>query len=169
MATEVLSGLLGTEEYLIPHVQGHTTTSYRVKNEAKTLIVALMRGGESMAMGVNEALPWARFLHAKPSEDVTLDYLQGISVVLLVDSVTNYGSTMTEFVNHVHALSDDTTRIVMLAGVVQFESMKSLETLKQQLGRRKVSLVALRSSDNKYTGQGGTDTGHRLFNTTHLR
>jgi hypothetical protein len=26
----------------------------------------------------------------------------------------------------------------------------------------------LRVSDNKYTGKGTTDTGHRLFNSTHL-
>ncbi|KAK3312150.1 hypothetical protein B0H66DRAFT_632633 [Apodospora peruviana] len=32
----------------------------------------------------------------------------------------------------------------------------------------KLSLVALRLSENKFTGRGGTDTGNRLFNTPHL-
>ena len=31
-----------------------------------------------------------------------------------------------------------------------------------------VDVVALRQSQNKYTGTGGTDTGHRLFGTTQL-
>ena len=29
-------------------------------------------------------------------------------------------------------------------------------------------VVALRKSENKYKGKGGTDTGHRLFGTTKL-
>lgn len=30
------------------------------------------------------------------------------------------------------------------------------------------NLVALRQSENQFTGSRGTDTGNRLFNTTHL-
>jgi hypothetical protein len=40
--------------------------------------------------------------------------------------------------------------------------------VRELAGMGDVSLVALRISKNKYTGTGGTDTGHRLFNSTHL-
>ena len=39
---------------------------------------------------------------------------------------------------------------------------------KDLAGMGDVVLVTLRVSKNKYTGTGGTDTGHRLFNSTHL-
>ena len=56
----------------------------------------------------------------------------------------------------------------MMAGVVQSEAIDKLHKLCEDLRHTRLSLVALRKSDNKYTGQGGTDTGHRLFNTTYL-
>ena len=60
-----------------------------------------MRGGEPMALGVNEALPSASFLHAKHAPDITADQLKPASAVILVDSVINNGKTMVEFVTRV--------------------------------------------------------------------
>lgn len=60
----------------------------------------------------------------------------------------------------------------MVAGVVQEEVVGkdgAEGVLARELaGMGDVSLVTLRISKNKYTGTGGTDTGHRLFNSTHL-
>ncbi|KAF5309273.1 hypothetical protein D9758_019067 [Tetrapyrgos nigripes] len=59
LAVNLLSKYIGLEEYAIQHVQGTQTVGYRFQDEAKMLIVALMRGGEPMALGVSEAMPLA--------------------------------------------------------------------------------------------------------------
>ena len=167
LATEFLADVIGIEEYPIPHVQGHHTSGYRLFHEQQTSIVALMRGGEAMALGVNEAFPLAMFIHASRPEDIMLHHLQGQRTVVLVDSVVNSGKTVVQFVQHVRSLHA-AIRIVVLAGVAQAQTVSG-GSLTQALARHaKFSLVALRLSDNKFTGRGTTDTGNRLFNTTHL-
>ncbi|KAF2183747.1 hypothetical protein K469DRAFT_582257 [Zopfia rhizophila CBS 207.26] len=167
LATEFLADVIGVEEYPIPHVQGHHTSGYRLFHEQQTLIVALMRGGEAMAFGVNDAFPLANFIHASRPDDITLHHLRGQLTVVLVDSVVNSGKTVVQFVQHVRNLHA-TIRIVVVASVVQAQSVSG-GSLAQALARHaKLSLVALRLSDNKFTGRGSTDTGNRLFNTTHL-
>ena len=167
LATEFLSDMIGIEEYAIPHVQGHTTSGYCLFHERQTSIVALMRGGEPMALGINEAFPLAMFVHASDSRDIMLHHLQGQVNILLVDSVVNSGATVAEFVQRIRRLHA-TIRIVIVAGVVQAQSL-SQGSLAQALAcHANISVVALRLSDNKFTGQGTADTGSRLFNTTHL-
>ena len=167
LATEFLADAIGVAEYTILHVQGQYTSGYRLIHEQQTLIVALMRGGEAMALGVNDAFPLAMLLHASRPNDIMLHHLQGQPTCVLVDSVVNSGKTVVQFVEHVRNL-DATIRIVVVAGVVQAQSI-SEGSLAQALARDKqVSLVALRLSNNKFTGSGTTDTGNRLFNTTHL-
>jgi uracil phosphoribosyltransferase/adenylate kinase/phosphoserine phosphatase len=167
LATEFLADLIGVEEYPTPHVQGHHTSGYRLFHEQQTLIVALMRGGEAMALGVNDAFPLAMFIHASSPDQIMLHHLQGQLTLVLVDSVVNSGKTVVQFVQHVRNLHA-TIRIVVVAGVVQAQSIAGV-SLAQALARHaKLSLVALRLSDNKFTGRGTTDTGNRLFNTTHL-
>ncbi|KAK8000848.1 uracil phosphoribosyltransferase-domain-containing protein [Apiospora marii] len=51
LVTTILSDKLGLDEYSIQHVQGTRTVGYRIHAEARTTIVALMRGGEPMALG----------------------------------------------------------------------------------------------------------------------
>ncbi|KAF8138670.1 uracil phosphoribosyltransferase-domain-containing protein [Boletus edulis] len=86
LAMEFLADLIGLEEYRIPHVQGHQTEGHRLVHEQRTLIVALMRGGEAMAFGVNDAFPLAMFVHAKRPEDILPDHVEQQHTVLLVDS-----------------------------------------------------------------------------------
>ncbi|KAI9798893.1 MAG: hypothetical protein M1833_004396 [Piccolia ochrophora] len=167
LATEYLPDLIGLEDYPIPHVQGRHTSGYRLFHEHQTLIVALMRGGEAMAFGVNDAFPLAMFLHASHADDIMPRHLQEKVTVVLVDSVLNSGKTVLEFVQRVRKLHA-TVRIVIVTGVAQAQAI-SEGSLVRALGRHSnVSLVALRLSDNKFTGRGTTDTGNRLFNTTHL-
>jgi uracil phosphoribosyltransferase/phosphoserine phosphatase/adenylate kinase len=166
LAIEFLAEMIGVEEYPIPHVQGHQTSGYRLCHEKKTSIVALMRGGEAMAFGVNEAFPSAMFVHAKRPEDIEPHHLLQQRTVVLVDSVVNSGKTVVNFVQHIHSLHA-TIHIVVVAGVVQAQSVS--EGLAQALAcHANFSLVTLRLSDNKFTGRGTTDTGNRLFNTRHL-
>ncbi|KAI9770973.1 MAG: hypothetical protein M1840_002677 [Geoglossum simile] len=101
LATEFLADVIGIEDYPIMHVQGHETSGYRLLHEQRTSIVALMRGGEVMAFGVNKAFPLAMFVHAKEPGDVMLHHLQGQHTVVLVDSVVNSGKTVLQFIQHI--------------------------------------------------------------------
>jgi uracil phosphoribosyltransferase len=168
LATENLPEVLGLEELSITHVQGGSTQGHRVESENQILIIALMRGGEPMAFGVNEALPSAQLLHAKKPEDVTSAHLSGRSAVILVDSVINSGGTIMDFVEWIHE-TNPKIPLVAMTGVLQEDAVKKLKDFHQGLpAYQPFTLVALRISKKKYTGKGGTDTGHRLFNTTYL-
>jgi uracil phosphoribosyltransferase len=161
-----LAEVVGVDEYKIPHVQGDTTSGHRIRHESRTTIVALMRGGEPMAEGVNQALPGAMFLHAKQPDDVTRLHVRGQWTIVLVDSVVNSGKSMVDFVQRIRSF-DPTIPIVAVAGVVQKQSLSAESVLGRTLETDgALSLVALRLSENKYQGRGGTDTGNRLFNTT---
>ena len=165
LATELVADIVGLEEYEIPHVQGHQTKGHRLRYEQQTAIIALMRGGEPMAFGVSSAFPLAMFVHATKPSDIDTHHLR--RSVLLVDSVINSGKSVAEFIHHIRSL-DATIRIIVVAGTVQAKSL-SEGRFYQALERDKnLSLVALRVSDNKFTGSGSTDTGNRLFNTTHI-
>ena len=167
LAIEYLADVIGIEQYPIRHVLGRKTMGYRLFHEQQTTIVALMRGGEPMALGVNDAFPLAMFVHANNPKNLKLHHLDGQITVILVDSVVNTGKTIIEFVQHVRTLHA-TIRIVVVAGVVQAQCV-SESGLKPALATYgKVDLVTLRLSDTKFTGTGTTDTGNRLFNTTRL-
>ena len=129
-----------------------------------------------MASGVNDAFPLAMFVHANEPEDVKLHHLRGQITVLLVDSVINNGTTMVNFMKQVRKLHA-TIRIVLVAGVVQAEVVRGTGQAESGTGsilvnslshHKDLHLVALRTSDTKFTGSGTTDTGNCLFNTTHL-
>ena len=167
LAIENLADVIGIEMCPIQHVQGQTTSGYRLFHEQQTTIVALMRGGEPMALGVSDAFPRAMFVHASDPGNLKPHHLEGQITVLLVDSVVNTGKTIVEFVKHVRNLHA-TIRIVVVAGVVQDLCVRK-EGFKQALAPYgKVHLVALRLSETSFVGKKTTDTGNRLFNTTHL-
>jgi uracil phosphoribosyltransferase/phosphoserine phosphatase/adenylate kinase len=168
LSTLFLADLVGLEQYNIPHVQGHDTDGHRVRYENRTTIVALMRGGEPMAEGANDALPGAMFLHAKQPNDLKSWHIKGQWTVMLVDSVVNSGKSIVEFVQRIRSL-DATVSIVAITGVIQAESLDSVGLLGRVLEKdRALGVIALRLSKNRFQGRGGTDTGNRLFNTTHL-
>jgi len=168
LATQCITKVIGLENREIAHVQGYPVTGHSLRNEAHTTIIALMRGGEPMAFGVNEAFPQASFVHANHAADLKAEHLQGQETVVLVDSVVNSGKSVVEFVRHIRGLEAE-LRIVVVAGVVQEQAVLRGE-LYEQLYREgeRLKIVALRLSKNKFTGKGGTDTGNRLFNTTRL-
>ena len=100
--------------------------------------------------------------------------------MILVGAVINSGASIVEFVRHIREKLSRQIRIVVVAGVMQEGAFSKTEQeggkavvkdglLKTGLvGMGDVTLVALRTSVNAYTGIGPTDTGHRLFNSTHL-
>ena len=167
LGMEFLPDVVGLEQCPIQHVLGRQTRGYRLFHEKQTTIVALMRGGEPMAYGVSDAFPLAIFVHTRDADDIKLHHLEGQLTVILVDSVINTGKTIIESVRQIRKLHA-TIRIVIIAGVVQAQCVSG-GSLNQALGSyTKLHLIALRLSETKFTGSGTTDTGNRLFNTTHL-
>ena len=167
LGIEFLPDVVGLEQCPIGHVLGRQTRGYRLLHEKQTTIVALMRGGEPMAYGVSDAFPLAMFVHARDADDIKLHHLEGQLTVILVDSVVNTGKTIVESVRQIRKLHA-TIRIVIVAGVVQAQCVSG-GSLNQALARHaNLHLIALRLSETKFTGSGITDTGNRLFNTTHL-
>ena len=169
LATELVTrtDMIGLEEYSILHVQGHQTNGHRLRYEKQTAIIALMRGGEPMAFGINSAFPLAMLVHATKPSEIKTHHLQKRHNVLLVDSVVNSGKSVVEFIEHIRSL-DATIRIIVVAGTVQAKSLSEGPFFQALERDKSLSLVALRRSDNKFTGSGITDTGNRLFNTTYM-
>ncbi|OBT42771.1 hypothetical protein VE00_06578 [Pseudogymnoascus sp. WSF 3629] len=134
--------------------------------ERRTTIVPLMRGGGPMAEGINDVFPLAMLVHASQPEDLKLHHVERQDSIILVDSVINTGKSILGFIEHVRKLRP-TIRIVVVANVVQ-DKFISGETAANLARHGNISLIALRLSKNQFTGSGETDTGNRLFNTTHL-
>lgn len=172
LATEYISQAVGIETFDITTVQDKTTKGHRLLDEDKTLIIPLMHGGDPIARGVFKAFPLAMYHHAKTPVQVQPEHVAGMNTIILADWVINTGEGMVEFVKHIRENLSCQARIVMVVGVVQEEVVGNdeLEGVfeKKLAGMGDVSLVTLRVSENKYKGTGGTDTGHRLFNSTHL-
>ena len=167
LAIEFLTGMLGIEKCQIRHVLGRTTMGYRLLHEQQTLIVALMRGGEPMAYGVNEVFPLAMLLHAHRPEDIKAHHIKGMINVILVDSVVNTGKSVIEFLQYLRSMHA-TVRIVIVAGVLQAQAMRDGKLAEEFQRHYNIKLVALRTSETSFVGSGTNDTGNRLFNTTHL-
>lgn len=167
LATEFVTDVIGLEKYTLPHVLGRATIGYRLAHEEQTLIVALMRGGEPMAMGVSEAFPDAMVAHAKEPDEIKRQNLQKARTLILVDSVINTGKSVVEFVEYIRKDHADLP-IVVVANVVQDQSIIRGNLAEKLEDDMRLNLVALRLSTTSFVGSGTTDTGNRLFNTTHL-
>ena len=140
LAIEHISNLTGFEATPVNHVLGHQTDGSQLFHEKLTTIVALMRGGEPMALGVNDAFSLAMFVHASNADDVKPHHLEGQLTVVLVDSVINTGKCIIEFV---HA----TIPIVVVAGVVQAQCVPGGSLEKAFEDQAKLHLVALRTEE----------------------
>ena len=150
-----------------PHVQGTHFVGVTC-NKSKVLIVALMRGGEPMARGVYKLFPSARFFHYSEDmpdkeKEALSDHLGSVADVVIVDSVINEGNSIRRVLGLIETLTlppSGKNRVYVLTGVIQEKASK---TLPNEWPR--VRFLALRVSENQFKGQGGTDTGNRLFGT----
>lgn len=168
LAYEFLAAVIGLEEIGIEHVQGGSTNGYRLREEDKTIVIALMRGGEPLAFGISEVFGSASFLHARDPSDITSAHLSDVSTVILVDSVINNGTTMLRFAKQVRERAAE-VRIIVVAAVVQKGTIEQQGALRRAGIEYGLTVVALRFSENKFTGRGASDTGNRLFNTITLK
>lgn len=153
LALRFVTELVGMEQFETSHEQGHKTAGFCLANEAKTIIVALMRGGEPMALGVNEVFPKAMFLHASAPEDAKNHHLEMQKSLIFVDSVVNNGTTIINFVRHATRLKQDLDNIIVVAGVVQEQAVAAGHTLRNIIEQHSVKIVTLRLSSNKFIGK----------------
>jgi len=119
-----------------------------------------------MAFGVSKALPAAGFVHAKKFGEIDPGNFKDKHTVVLVDSVINTGRSIIEFVKPLTKRYPK-IRVVVITGVIQADVVDNAGQF-AKLVDHGMYVIALRKSDNRFTGRGGTDTGHRLFNTTNL-
>eukprot|EP00978_Attheya_sp_CCMP212_P016427 scaffold43013_cov52-Attheya_sp.AAC.3 len=176
LAEQLLNEVLGhdlVKSRPFSHVQG-TTFDGIVTHANNMVIVPLMRGGEPMSRGVYEYFPGAQLIHygnndekshslLRKAIDVNHPHDKFYKTVVLVDSVVNEGNSIRHTIDHIQSLAQDKEeqlRIVVLTAVMQ---KKASILLPKEYPR--VQFLALRISENKYTGKGGTDTGNRLFGT----
>lgn len=166
LATQHVSEMIGCEKTGRANIQSRWTEGYRLLGEEKTLIVALMRRGEPMALGVSEAFPAAIYFHANAPEDLEKRHVAEKRTVLLVDSVVNSVKTIVDFVERIRRI-DKTVRIVVVAGVIQDNLFD--EVFPWLGSDHNVGFIAMRLSENEFKGKGKRDTTeNRLYNTTHL-
>jgi uracil phosphoribosyltransferase len=151
------------------HVQGNQFAG--PVTSSQVMIVPLMRGGEPLARGVFERFPRASFVHyfedekGEPSDDRLTNCISkdnSIRHIAIVDSVINEGNSVRRVLNRItnEVGSPPRFRISVLTLVIQEQA--SVRLAEQYPS---VRFVTLRTSQNKYKGKGGTDTGNRLFGT----
>lgn len=156
------------------HVQG---TSFGGLTACENVVILpLMRGGEPMARGIHEKFPRGRLVHYWETKNdekevgtitsTDLSFLVTMFAsketpllhVIVVDSVINSGKSIQRVLANMPAASRICVHVV--ASVIQSRAAFELP-----LRYPRVRFLALRVSENEYTGQGGTDTGNRLFGT----
>ncbi|QBZ58493.1 hypothetical protein PoMZ_03446 [Pyricularia oryzae] len=116
LATRVVTEVICLEKHTIPHLQGQNTSGYRLRDEKRNLIVAMMRGGEPMAKGVYRTFPLARYAFAKSPQDIAWRDVADMANILLVDSVVNTGKSMIDFVDNIRTMSSK-AKILLVAGI----------------------------------------------------
>jgi uracil phosphoribosyltransferase len=138
----------------IQHVQG-IKKGMELANKNNIVIFALMRAGLYTAEGVRSVFKESQFI---PLNEVETDKndLEN-KIIIVVDAVINTGKSMVKVIEHLQRKKPKKIFIATL--IIQNEALQLADK------HENISFYALRISENKYVGKGGTDTGNRLFNT----
>lgn len=139
----------------IQHVQG-VKTGVELANKSNIIIFALMRAGLYAAEGVRSVFTDSQFFPVNEIEKTDLEN----KIIIVVDAVINTGKSIEKAIEHLKRCNPQKIYVATL--IMQKDAMYLSEKYSN------VYFYALRVSENKYVGKGGTDTGNRLFNTTNL-
>jgi uracil phosphoribosyltransferase len=156
LAYEIFNDL-PVEECMITHPNGQTS-GYRLSQNIRPAILAVMRAGLFTAEGIWEVLPQSALILQYPNQPVSDPFLQhDTNLVILADSVINTGETI---VSLIEAFKEKPHIKLIVASLVCYEKTAN------DLGDRysHVDFYFSRISKNTYVGQGNSDTGARLFN-----
>ena len=144
------------KEIQINHVQG-IKTGFNLDNPNNITIIAMLRAGYPAAHGIRQIFPESSFIMAdKDFDPLKEDPAIADKTVIVVDSVINTGKSIRSILNKLIELR---CKHLIIATLL----MQSEAALTEEFPG--VVIYALRVSNNKYKGIGGTDTGNRLFNT----
>ncbi|PHH71167.1 hypothetical protein CDD82_6710 [Ophiocordyceps australis] len=157
LALQLLPDVLGLDSFYMPHADGHQIHGFRVCNDSRTAIVAMMPTGEPMAMGVAKVVSRAAFIHARCPQDLEELDVRGMHTVVLVSAFIVSGGPVASFVERLRLLRKG-MRLVVVAGLVEREAVSGAAW------RDECAVVALMVTDGKVE----EDTGNRLFNTRRL-
>ncbi|STQ86805.1 hypothetical protein LS73_008755 [Helicobacter muridarum] len=123
-------------------------------DDSNFTIVGIMRAGLYVAEGLRVVFPKAAFYLTKEPKELKLESAC-LNKVIIADSVINTGETMLAFLESMCA-----KECYIAANVIYEQSTDKI--LKYYPN---VHIFAIRVSKNSYVGQGGSDTGNRLFCT----
>lgn len=139
----------------IKHVQGIKTGS-ELSHKNGIVIFALMRAGLYAAEGVRSVFTDSQFF---PVMEIEKNDLES-KIVIIVDAVINTGKSIEKAIEHLQ--KSKPRKIFVATLIMQKDALHLSEKYSD------IYFYALRVSENKYIGKGGTDTGNRLFNTINL-
>lgn len=139
----------------IKHVQGIKTGS-ELADKSNIVIFALMRAGLYAAEGVRSVFTDSQFF---PVTEIDNNDLEN-KIIIIVDAVINTGKSIVGAIEHL--LNSKPRKIFVATLIMQKDALHLSEKYSD------IYFYALRVSENKYVGKGGTDTGNRLFNTANL-
>ncbi len=150
----------------IKHPQG-IRQGWKIAREHEIGLLVLMRSGLHVADGVRDILQVAPMFHAKPTRTVGLNRAdlaglekERIKISVVIDSVVNTGTSLEPIL---HQLTNRGLRIFVLSLVSPVATADRLAH-----DWPEVHFLFARTSENQYVGKGTTDTGNRLFGTSHI-
>lgn len=139
----------------IKHVQGIKTGS-ELAHKNDIVIFALMRAGLYAAEGVRSAFTESQFF---PVSEIDNNDLEN-KIIIVVDAVINTGKSIEKAIDHIR--KSKAKKIFIATLIMQKDALHLADKYPD------IYFYALRVSENKYSGNGGSDTGNRLFNTFNL-
>jgi uracil phosphoribosyltransferase len=144
----------------IHHVQG-IKKGVELLDKNNIVIISLLRAGLYAAEGVRSVFTDSMFiLESNDIEKISEKYDFQNKIIIIVDAVVNTGKSMLKIIEKLQKKS--CKKIMIATLILQKEALILFESYQT------ISFYALRISENKYVGKGGTDTGNRLFNTFYL-
>lgn len=150
----------------IHHPQG-IRQGWKIKQENEIALLVLMRSGLHVADGVRDIFQVAPMFHVHPSRKDGLNRAnlaglkkERIKTAVIIDSVVNTGASLEPILQQ---LSERGLHVFVL-------SLVSPTATADRLAHDwpEVHFLFARTSENQYVGKGTTDTGNRLFGTSHI-
>jgi uracil phosphoribosyltransferase len=152
LAIQHLTNITGLKEALCTHPNGTTGMRWRLRGEAKITIVGIVPNGDSMALGVRDALPMARFVRTLTLADISESHISAQKAVILVDStIKKDDHTMLNAIKRIRTLHA-TIRIMVLTGEVLFDLRDHCHELVKLMNQQAVTLIALQASHQEELG-----------------
>ena len=154
LAYEILEEFELTETK-IQHVQG-IKTGVELADKSDIAIFAQMRAGLYAAEGVRSVFTDSHFFLNSNTEEIKIGLKN--KTVIIVDAVINTGKSIEKIIEQLQ--KHKAKRIIIATLIIQKDASYLTDKYAD------IQFYALRISENKYFGKGGTDTGNRLFNTS---